>query len=186
MSRGLNNGTAEPPSWVEPGRVVLAGGLGFLVPCAPKSHTNLTYSSVLEPTAPTAAFPYQILYRSKTMGSQLIGKFAKVAAAASATAAGYYAYRVYRNTTAIDTPIIASRSIPDSLRQSWTVKELINRNNHPAVMDSQYTELAARFREVPDKVLLARFLRGFFGGYVFGPERVALQAVGIDLVHMSS
>lgn len=120
------------------------------------------------------------------MGSQLIGKFAKVAAAASATAAGYYAYRVYRNTTAIDTPIIASRSIPDSLRQSWTVKELINMNNHPAVMDSQYTELAARFREVPDTVLLARFLRGFFGGYVFGPERVALQAAGIDLVHMSS
>ncbi|QUC17527.1 uncharacterized protein UV8b_01768 [Ustilaginoidea virens] len=48
------------------------------------------------------------------MFSQQTGNFAKAAAAATASAAGYYACHVYHNTTAVDTPIIASLSILDS------------------------------------------------------------------------
>lgn len=33
-----------------------------------------------------------------------------------------------------------------------------------------------------DEVILARFVKGFFGGYAFAPEGLALRVVGKDLL----
>jgi hypothetical protein len=40
-------------------------------------------------------------------------------------------------------------------------------------------------RDVSDEVLLAQFVKGFFGGWVFFPESVALKLGGMELTKPS-
>lgn len=75
--------------------------------------------------------------------------------------------------------IISSATIPDDLEHSAAAKA-VNPNAHVSIHDTRYVSL-----EIPaklsDEEVLARFVKGFFGGYVFGPERAILQAVRKDI-----
>ena len=60
---------------------------------------------------------------------------------------------------------------PDSFHDLQRVRELVNPRVHPESHDAHSVtlELPAS-AELSDELLLARFVKGFFGGWVFSPE----------------
>lgn len=57
----------------------------------------------------------------------------------------------------------------------------MNPHNYFSTQDSR--SIAVRRREgVSNEQLLARFVKGFFGGRVLAPERIVLSGLGRDLV----
>lgn len=104
----------------------------------------------------------------------------------SVTAAGTYAYAINRKISHIDQSQITSYAdIPDAFIQSNSVKNLVNPRNHQRMADSHYMtiDVPAKFHDISDEVLLAQFVKGFFGGVVIAPERMTLQTFKFDLVH---
>lgn len=47
-------------------------------------------------------------------------------------------------------------------------------------------EIPPQHQDVSDEVLLAKFVKGFFGGAVLSIERTVLQIMGINMVHLNS
>lgn len=80
--------------------------------------------------------------------------------------------------------IIEVDSIPDSLNDSATRKTMVNPHNHTSLVDSRFMDVhvPAAAQALKDEVLLAAFVRGFFGGRVFAPERALLRLSRPDLV----
>ncbi|SPO06951.1 uncharacterized protein DNG_09645 [Cephalotrichum gorgonifer] len=103
-----------------------------------------------------------------------------------ATVVGSWAFMV-RQRTAGPMRITFSDSIPQSFKDSASVKELVNPRGHQDVADSYAATLTIPrpLRNTSDEDLLARFVSGFFGGYTLSPERLLLRLVGKRLVSFS-
>lgn len=96
-----------------------------------------------------------------------------------------HAWDVYRAVSPVPIrSITIADSIPESLKASSTLK-VVNPRGHVALKDSRCIDF-----ELPaglsDEAVLAAFMEGFFGGKVFGIERLLLQVTGLNLVHYSS
>jgi hypothetical protein len=74
---------------------------------------------------------------------------------------------------------ISSPRIPDTLAQS-TAARIVNPHSHVPIHDTRYTRLSVPKR-LSDEEILARFVKGFFGGYVFGLERGMLRVAGKEI-----
>lgn len=92
----------------------------------------------------------------------------------------------YRDVTSVPRRrIVFAEDIPETFRRSNTLNRLVNQKNHTAYNDSRFIDLdvPAGVDAPSDEALLAAFVRGFFGGRVFAPERTVLSLIGKDLVH---
>lgn len=80
--------------------------------------------------------------------------------------------------------IIEVDSIPDSLNDSITRKTMVNPRGHTSLVDSRFmdVDVPAAAQGLKDEAFLAAFVRGFFGGRVFAPERALLRFARPDLV----
>ncbi|KAF4962356.1 hypothetical protein FSARC_9564 [Fusarium sarcochroum] len=104
------------------------------------------------------------------------------------TAGGVYGFTVQRRVSLVDPKLITRfETIPETFEKSRSVSEVVNARKHMYNSDSRYftLDIPAQHCDVPDEVLLAKFIRGYFGGAVIGPERMTLQTVGLNLVHFS-
>lgn len=93
---------------------------------------------------------------------------------------------VYRRISPVPLTRIASAdSVPNSLIQSSAVREHVNPNNHVQVEDSRFIDvIIPPDRSAPaDEAVLAQFIRGFFGGRVFAPERSLLRMLRRTLTY---
>jgi len=103
-----------------------------------------------------------------------------------AIATGSYAYYVYQSLTPTSLlHITTSRTIPRSLEDSATNKNIVNPDNHVHLDDSREVRLFLD-RALSDEQILARFVKGFFGGWVFAPERVILRTMQMRLVQVAA
>ncbi|KAL9945714.1 hypothetical protein ACHAQF_008307 [Verticillium nonalfalfae] len=86
-----------------------------------------------------------------------------------------------RNITEVDVN-------PASFLQSVTVTQHVNPNVHPALHDCRHMDVSIPeyARDLADQVLLAAFVRGFFGGMVFAPERAVLKIAKLNLLNYPS
>ncbi|KAF4450315.1 hypothetical protein F53441_6598 [Fusarium austroafricanum] len=105
------------------------------------------------------------------------------------TAGGIYGYTIQKRVSIIDRNLITrfSDQVPEKFKRSRSVSEVVNARQHMSNSDSRFItlDIPAEHRDVSDEVLLAKFIKGYFGGPVIMPERVALSAVGLTLVNFS-
>jgi hypothetical protein len=88
----------------------------------------------------------------------------------------YHLSRIYNAIRAVPLQEISSyQGIPDSLLQSTAVK-LTNPHGHVPIHDTRFLTVRVSKR-LTDEEILSRFVKGFFGGYVFKPEQSVLTAV---------
>jgi hypothetical protein len=104
------------------------------------------------------------------------------------TTAGVYGFTVRKRVSIVDRNLITrSTTIPSTFEKSKSVSEIVNFKKHVHYSDWRFITLDIPAQhDVPDEVLLAKFVKGFFGGAVLRPERLTLQMLGIKLVHFSS
>ncbi|KAH7000469.1 hypothetical protein EDB80DRAFT_724019 [Ilyonectria destructans] len=106
------------------------------------------------------------------------GKIITSSVCAALVVGGTYGYFVHRRIRTTDPKKITTfDTIPDSLQQSLSVTEIVNAKQHHQMADSRFItiEIPPEHQNMTDEVLLARFTKGFFGGLVIAPERIALQ-----------
>ncbi|KAF1845097.1 uncharacterized protein K460DRAFT_405372 [Cucurbitaria berberidis CBS 394.84] len=104
-----------------------------------------------------------------------------ISTAVAVAATGTYLYRIQSHISPVPIHRISSSpQIPDALKQSKAALA-VNPNGHVTITDTRFTTLELPNR-LSDEQILARFVKGFFGGYVFGPESGVLRAVGKDLM----
>ena len=72
--------------------------------------------------------------------------------------------------------ITVSYDLSSSFQQSKAVS-IVNPHQYPSSDDSRYTTISVP-NSLSDEEIMARFVKGFFGGYVFTPERTALRLLG--------
>ncbi|WZH43346.1 uncharacterized protein QYS62_004350 [Fusarium acuminatum] len=103
------------------------------------------------------------------------------------TTAGVYGFTVRKRVSIVDRNLITrSTTIPSTFEKSKSVSEIVNFKKHVHHSDWRFITLDIPAQhDVPDEVLLAKFVKGFFGGAVLRPERLTLQMLGIKLVHFS-
>ncbi|KAF2017408.1 hypothetical protein BU24DRAFT_490580 [Aaosphaeria arxii CBS 175.79] len=105
---------------------------------------------------------------------------ASTAATLAALASTAYLLQTYRSISPIkSSAVCSSNSIPNSLLTSQA-RKLTNPKDTLALNDTRWTDVKVP-RGTTDEVVLARFVRGFFGGYVFAPERMMLKVYGRDM-----
>jgi hypothetical protein len=75
--------------------------------------------------------------------------------------------------------VISNDRVPESLVQSKAVK-IVNPNDHVPIHDTRSITISVP-KTLSDEVILARFVKGFFGGHVFGIERGLLKATKKDI-----
>ncbi|KAF2262392.1 hypothetical protein CC78DRAFT_618620 [Lojkania enalia] len=110
--------------------------------------------------------------------------FAKSAAVA-ATAAGAYISLTWYKLSLVDTRTIASRTAgPGLFRISRSTTSIINPQGNQTLESSRSITINVP-RSVSDEVLLAKFVKGFFGGYVFAPEATILWVLRANFVRFS-
>lgn len=109
-----------------------------------------------------------------------ISKLFVASAAVASTVAIVHVLKIRNATYSVPTSQIASSpTVPDSLRQSKATL-ITNPKGHVTVDDTRYITLNLP-AHLSDEKILARFVKGFFGGHVFAPERSILRAVGREL-----
>ncbi|KAF5231330.1 hypothetical protein FAUST_9300 [Fusarium austroamericanum] len=107
---------------------------------------------------------------------------------AAVTAGGVYSFTVSRRVSLVDKNLITrSEDIPESFISSKSAGEILNAKKHVYHSDWRFIilDIPPEHEDVSDQVLLAKFVKGFFGGAVLRPERLILQTVGLNLVHFS-
>jgi hypothetical protein len=97
--------------------------------------------------------------------------------AAALAATGIFHLRsVYYSTYHIPLPQISgTHTIPSSLATSVAVK-ITNPHNHIPIHDTRNATISVP-KSLSDEVILAHFVKGFFGGHVFRLERGALRGM---------
>lgn len=98
----------------------------------------------------------------------------------------YLAAQVYARVAATPASHVTTLSdAPASLRGSATVQNLVNPTGRRITGDSRIIDidLPRGAFQIKDEVLLSAFVRGFFGGSVFGPERFALKMARQELLN---
>ncbi|KAF5643666.1 uncharacterized protein FTJAE_3083 [Fusarium tjaetaba] len=104
------------------------------------------------------------------------------------TAGGVYGYSIQKSVSRVDRNLITRfKTVPEKFQKSRSVSEVVNEKQHMYDSDSRYITLDVppEHRDVSDEVLLAKFVKGYFGGAVIRPERVALSTLGMTLVNFS-
>ncbi|KAF4341270.1 hypothetical protein FBEOM_4743 [Fusarium beomiforme] len=104
------------------------------------------------------------------------------------TAGGAYGYSIQKRVSIVDKDLITRfRTVPEKFQKSRSVSEVVNAKQHIYDSDSRFItlDIPAQHRDVSDEVLLAKFVKGYFGGAVIRPERVALSTIGLTLVNFS-
>ena len=112
--------------------------------------------------------------------SSYIKPFLLTSLAATIAYIAYTSTRLYRPSPSAGLhPITTVDHIPSSFAQSTTVTKLINPKGCRSLDDSRSVtlRLPQGAQRCSEEQVLARFTRGFFGGLVFGPERLALNVV---------
>ncbi|KYK60830.1 hypothetical protein DCS_01968 [Drechmeria coniospora] len=108
-----------------------------------------------------------------------IGRIAVGSALFATASAGVYAALVCGQLSATRRRRITSTDhVPESFAKSDAVTRLVNPRGNVAWGDSRSVTLrisSTRGRLLRDEELLARFLKAFFAGSVFAPERIALS-----------
>jgi hypothetical protein len=103
---------------------------------------------------------------------------AATAALVAVSGAAAYGISLHQRLRLTDRALITtSDTASDSFRNSATIRGLVNPRGHTAWQDSRSTTLLVPpGAKVPtEQALLSGFVRGFFGGRVFLPERLGLQ-----------
>ncbi|KAF4468020.1 hypothetical protein FALBO_5114 [Fusarium albosuccineum] len=116
------------------------------------------------------------------------GKILATSLVAVVTAGGAYGFMVQRRVALVDrAQITRFDTIPESFEKSRSVSEIVNARGHTRKADSRFISLdiPSQHCHVSDEVLLAKFVRGYFGGTVIAPERMTLQTFGLNLVHFT-
>jgi hypothetical protein len=109
-----------------------------------------------------------------------ISRLCAASAAVASTVAILHVLKIRNATCCVSTnQISSSASVPDSLRRSKAAS-ITNPKGHVTVDDTRSITVNLP-AHLTDEAILARFVRGFFGGHVFAPERSILQAVGREL-----
>lgn len=104
-------------------------------------------------------------------------------------AVGTWALIVHRQITIAETKhITVSTDISSAFKDSTTIKSLVNPRGHQSMRDSHHMrlKLPPHLRDVSDEAILARFTKGFFGGWTLTPERTALRLMGKRFVSYAS
>ena len=110
---------------------------------------------------------------SKTLATSLA-----VAVAAACT----YSLFTLRHISSISPRNIKStKTISEIFQNSNSIKSIVNPKNHTA-HNSRRSVSVTIPRGVSDEAILARFVQGFFGGYVLAPERSVLGLLRLNLV----
>ncbi|ORX97858.1 hypothetical protein BCR34DRAFT_577664 [Clohesyomyces aquaticus] len=78
--------------------------------------------------------------------------------------------------------IAISDTIPLSFRTSHSVSKTVNPRAHVSIDDTRSIVLTLRNASVADEEILAQFVKGFFGGWVFAFERNLLGLLSGDIV----
>ncbi|KAI1071186.1 hypothetical protein LB507_009553 [Fusarium sp. FIESC RH6] len=107
---------------------------------------------------------------------------------AAVTAGGVYSFTVSQRVSLVDKNLITrSIDIPETFKNSRSAGEIVNARKHVYHSDWRWItlDIPAEHHDVSDEVLLAKFVKGFFGGTVLRPERLVLQAAGLNLVRFS-
>ncbi|KAM0326995.1 hypothetical protein ACHAQA_006116 [Verticillium albo-atrum] len=117
-------------------------------------------------------------------------KFAVAAAVAlPAIILAKHALQVYSRMAAAPRRSITEVDVnPESFLQSDTMTRLVNPRNHIALHDCRHIDvhIPEGAQDIGDEAILAAFMRGFFGGKVFAPERALLKMAGRELVNYPS
>ncbi|KAI8668090.1 hypothetical protein NCS55_00833300 [Fusarium keratoplasticum] len=116
------------------------------------------------------------------------GKILVTSLVAAVTVGGTYGFMVQRRVRLVDRgQITRFETIPESFEKSRSVSEIVNAGNHARVSDSRFIalDIPSQHHDVSDEALLAKFVKGYFGGAVIGPERRTLQTLGRNLVHFT-
>jgi hypothetical protein len=67
--------------------------------------------------------------------------------------------------------ILTSDTLSPSCSSSYSVRKIVNPRNHVSMTDSRSIHLSKReIGLMGDEEILARLLKGFFGGWIFAPE----------------
>ena len=114
-----------------------------------------------------------------------VAHVATISTALITTAMTTYALIVYNRVSKIDAKhITAFNDVPDSFRDSATMRKIINPKHHSTVSDTRFMtlDIPASQRHISDEALLARFIKEFYTGWVFAPERWLLRLLRKDLV----
>ena len=114
-----------------------------------------------------------------------IAHVATISTAVVTTAMTTYALIVYNRVSKIDSKrITAFKDVHDSFRDSDTMRKIINPKHHTTVSDTRFMtlDIPASQRHASDEALLARFIKEFYTGWVFTPERWLLKLLRKDLV----
>lgn len=132
------------------------------------------------------------------MATRLFSNRIALSSALVATAtAGVYTALVYRRvSTTPPNTITSANAVSESFAKSATIRNLVNPRGYVAMSDSRsvtlelprrdseeddgWTGLASEQQGPSDQVLLASFVKGFFGGRVFQPERIALGVLRLQ------
>jgi hypothetical protein len=97
----------------------------------------------------------------------------RLALGSAASAAGIYGALVYQRLSKTQGTTITKMNYesPTSFRTSPTMMNIVNPRHYPeSVMDSRFAQLKIP-GQYSDEEILAQFVRGFFGGIVFAPEK---------------
>ena len=106
-------------------------------------------------------------------GSISVGRLAAGLSVAAIGIYGAQAYRRMHEHVGVVTQTI-DHDVATSFRDSQTIRRIVNPQNFPlSVADTRYADIRipARHAGISDERLLASFVRGFYGGIVFGAER---------------
>ena len=100
---------------------------------------------------------------------------------------------IFLKTYLHNNPLSASRTrtitTADILSSTTTLSpslKIVNPKSHIGLEDSRYIHLSAKeIGQLSDEEILARYLKGFFGGWIFTPERgliAFLEGVGSKFI----
>jgi hypothetical protein len=104
-------------------------------------------------------------------------------AVGGAAVASYYGYQLYATAALPSTfRIKTANQIPDSFTNSFAVST-VNPHSHISFDDSR-SIIVSVSKHLTHERILAEFLRGFFGGYAFAPEAIALRLLGKKFINL--
>lgn len=99
--------------------------------------------------------------------------------------ASFCAFRIFESTyTPPDSKILSSDTVPDDFAHSFS-GSVVNPHRHITINDTRSIAIPVSIG-VSQEQLLASFLSGFFGGYVFALERGILRLTRKELVNFKS
>lgn len=114
-----------------------------------------------------------------------MNKILTTSAAVALAAAGTYSFITWRSICLVDArSIIATENAPETFKQSKSVKSIANPKGHFSHYDTRTVTIRVP-RDTTDEVILARFVKGFFGGYVLAPEGLVLGTLRKKIVNHS-